>query len=430
MVDGHRERLDGLQEEARDRAYTLYERAEREGLGICIVSGLRTYAEQAALYAQGRSKAGKIVTNAEPGESYHNFGLAFDFAVMMKSGALVWDPEHPDWKGFVRLAKDGGFAWGGDWTSFRDYPHLQLATAPSLAVLRQRFPRGWNGKDSTPWRTRNQLPLKRWHKDGKRALVSRLQRSLGLEADGYFGEDTDKAVRRWQSFHDAHGSKVPRGTGLAVTGVVNDATWAALMAPRRDRDEWLGPREVAAAIGASTPDVVDNWPLIEAALLDVGLKDDATKIAAAATVLVEVGPHFDPINEFGDRAYFTRMYEGRADLGNTERGDGARYHGRGYIQLTGRANYRTYGQRLDVPLEREPQLALQPRVAAGVLADYFKSRDISASARRGDWREVREKVNGGLNGWPEFQRAVKALQAASARGPGTRAGGLKVPVKS
>jgi peptidoglycan hydrolase-like protein with peptidoglycan-binding domain len=416
MADGHRERLDGLQGETRDKAYALFDRAKREGLGICIVSGLRTYAEQAALYAQGRTKPGKIVTNAEPGESYHNFGLAFDFAVM-RNGALVWNPEHADWKGFVRLGKEAGFDWGGDWTSFRDYPHLQAGNAPSLAALRAKFPRGWTGETRSQWRTRNGLPLRRWHKDGKRVLVSRLQRRLRLEVDGFFGEDTEKAVKRWQATHDGRGRRVPRGTGLAVTGVVNDATWGALMTPRGSDDDWLGPRRIASAIGASTPDVVDNWPLIEQALDEAGLEDDATRIAAAATVLVEVGPRFDPINEFGDRAYFTRMYEGRDDLGNTRPGDGARYHGRGYIQLTGRANYRTYGQRLGVPLENKPQLALEPKVAARVLADYFKTRDIAASARRGDWREVREKVNGGLNGWPEFQRAVKALQAAAADGP-------------
>ena len=414
MANGHRERLDGLQGQTREKAYALFDRAKREGLGICIVSGLRTYPEQAALYAQGRTKPGKIVTNAEPGESYHNFGLAFDFAVM-KNGSLVWNPDHPDWKRFVRLGKEAGFDWGGDWTSFRDYPHLQAGNAPSLAALRARFPRGWSGEPASRWRVRNTLPLKRGHKDGKKNMVSRLQRRLRITVDGYFGEDTQQAVKRWQAVHDEHGARVPRDTGLRVTGVVNDATWTALMAPRRGGHDWLGPRQIARAIGAATPEVVDNWPLIDKALLEFGLKDDATRIAAAATVLVEVGPRFSPINEFGDRAYFTRMYEGRDDLGNTQPGDGARYHGRGYIQLTGRANYRTYGERLGIKLEQRPELALRPRVAARVLADYFKTHDIPAKARRGNWREVRREVNGGLNGWPEFQRAVKALETATAR---------------
>jgi predicted chitinase len=107
------------------------------------------------------------------------------------------------------------------------------------------------------------------------------------------------------------------------------------------------------------------------------------------------------------------MYEGRTDLGNVRPGDGARYHGRGYIQLTGRANYDTYGTKLGVPLEKHPDRALDPVVAARVLAEYFRSRDIEKSAKRGDWKEVRRKVNGGLNGWPTFERAVNALVAAS-----------------
>ena len=106
-------------------------------------------------------------------------------------------------------------------------------------------------------------------------------------------------------------------------------------------------------------------------------------------------------------------YEGRRDLGNTQPGDGARYHGRGYIQLTGRANYRSYGDRLGVALERRPGLALRPAVGARVLARYFKERGIDDHARRGQWRDVRLEVNGGLNGWTTYERTVSSLLRAS-----------------
>ena len=412
MANGHRERLDQLQAETRERAQRLFTKGLDEGLGIFIVSGLRTFPEQALLYVQGRTKPGKIVTNARPGESYHNFGLAFDFAVM-KGSSLVWNPDHADWKRFVRLGKEAGFAWGGDWTSFKDYPHLQLAGAPSLTTLRGQFPNGWTGRPASPWRPRNRLPLRRSHRDGRRGLVSRLQRKLHIDVDGYFGEDTDKAVRRWQEKHDEDGARAAKGAGLDVTGVVDDATWTSVMSRQNRPSRWLAPRRIAVAIGASTPDVVDNWPSIDDALREAGMDDAAIKTAAVATVVVEVGTRFRPINEFGDRAYFTRMYEGRRDLGNVEPGDGARYHGRGYIQLTGRANYHTYGEKLDLPLEKDPDLALSPQVAARVLAEYFRARDVDDSARKGDWRGVRRKVNGGLNGWPAFDRAVKALVDAS-----------------
>jgi predicted chitinase len=109
------------------------------------------------------------------------------------------------------------------------------------------------------------------------------------------------------------------------------------------------------------------------------------------------------------------MYEARHDLGNVRRGDGVRYHGRGYIQLTGRANYRRFGSRLHVPLERRPGLALRPAVGARVLAGYFAERGIPEAARRGDWKQVRREVNGGLNGWSTYKRRVRQLLRASAR---------------
>lgn len=175
---------------------------------------------------------------------------------------------------------------------------------------------------------------------------------------------------------------------------------------------WLSPSEIAQAIGAPTAAVARAWPPLEKALQEQGIDDNPTRIAALATVVTEVGSGLQPINEYGGPAYFTAMYEGRSDLGNTQPGDGALYHGRGYIQLTGRANYRSYGQALNLPLEQDPGLALRPDVGARVLAEYFKQRGVDASARAGDWYGVRVKVNGGLNGWSTFVRNVIALHHA------------------
>ena len=180
-----------------------------------------------------------------------------------------------------------------------------------------------------------------------------------------------------------------------------------------ERQGWLSPREIARAIGSSPADVAETWPVIEEALEAEGMDDVPNRIAVLATMVTEVGPGLRPINEYGGDSYFTQMYEGRSDLGNTRPGDGARFHGRGYIQLTGRANYRSYGKRLGMPLEDRPDMALEPEVGARVLAEYFKDRGIDDDARRGEWDDVRRKVNGGYNGWSTYRKVVSSLEKAS-----------------
>jgi hypothetical protein len=173
----------------------------------------------------------------------------------------------------------------------------------------------------------------------------------------------------------------------------------------------LSPAQIAGAMGCPFGNVDRYWPAIRSACIQDGLADRASLIAVLATIGTEVAS-FEPINERGGTRYFTERYEGRADLGNVRPGDGALYHGRGFIQITGRANYRNYAQKLRVPLEQHPELALDAGIAARVLARYFKDRRISDAARRGDWKEVRRKVNGGLNGWTRFQSLVGRLEQA------------------
>src|SRR5918999_436125 len=141
----------------------------------------------------------------------------------------------------------------------------------------------------------------------------------------------------------------------------------------------LDPAGIAAATGCPPANVRRFWPAIQAACLQSGLTDRASVIAIVATIATEVST-FEPINEFGSAQYFTEHYENRADLGNTQPGDGARYHGRGFVQLTGRTNYRSYGRKLGIPLEDEPERALEPEVAARLLAQYFKERRIQTVA--------------------------------------------------
>jgi LysM repeat protein len=116
--------------------------AQRE-LSLLITQGLRTWPEQDRLYAIGRTTApiGKkyIVTNAKGGQSYHNFGLAFDIVVLDSMGKADWDSSHPGWAIAAEVGKSVGLDWGGDWTGFKDMPHFQYTGGVSLARCRELY---------------------------------------------------------------------------------------------------------------------------------------------------------------------------------------------------------------------------------------------------------------------------------------------------
>jgi peptidoglycan LD-endopeptidase CwlK len=109
--------------QVRPIARALVHKAAASGIRIKIISGLRTYTEQDALYAQGRTKPGKVVTNARGGYSNHNFGIAFDIGVFVGNAYL---PDGPQYKAVGALGMDLGLEWGGNWKNFTDQPHYQL----------------------------------------------------------------------------------------------------------------------------------------------------------------------------------------------------------------------------------------------------------------------------------------------------------------
>lgn len=106
--------------------------AEKAGFSLLVVQGMRTFKEQDSLYNQGRSKRGKIVTNARGGQSFHNYGVAADFCFIEK-GEPSW--EHALYKHIGVWAKAAGLDWGGNWKSFGDLPHVELKDLPSHKQL-------------------------------------------------------------------------------------------------------------------------------------------------------------------------------------------------------------------------------------------------------------------------------------------------------
>lgn len=117
-------------------------RIRDSGLDARVISGTRTYAEQDALYRQGRwGNPGQVVTNAKAGSSWHNFGRAWDVGIFRSDGSYITDgPE------YGRAAKHGlipGVEWGGNWKSFKDRPHYQVTGGlAGLSAMRNEFERG------------------------------------------------------------------------------------------------------------------------------------------------------------------------------------------------------------------------------------------------------------------------------------------------
>ena len=114
-----------------EKVRSMAELLELENINIRVVEGLRSWKEQAALYAEGRDADGNIVkpkevvTHAKPGTSWHNFGLAIDVAPF-DLGIPDWNSSHPAWKRIVEVGESVGLVSGSKWRSFPDYPHFQL----------------------------------------------------------------------------------------------------------------------------------------------------------------------------------------------------------------------------------------------------------------------------------------------------------------
>lgn len=124
----------------RNEVITLITEVEKympEDECIRIVQGVRTIQEQNELYAKGRTKPGKKVTNARGGSSYHNYCLAIDYC-RMKAGKIIWEPYQP----MIDAFKNAGYEWGDSWKKFKDYPHFHKAYGYTVKQLLQMTKEG------------------------------------------------------------------------------------------------------------------------------------------------------------------------------------------------------------------------------------------------------------------------------------------------
>ena len=110
-----------------------------------------------------------------------------------------------------------------------------------------------------------------------------------------------------------------------------------------------------------------------------------------------------------------KVYGGRADLGNTEDGDGWKFSGKGLIQLTGRNNYKTCGDALGVDLIANPELLIEPEYAALSAGWFWNKRGLNALADNEDWNTITKRINGGTHGLQDrIDRTHKAMDILGA----------------
>lgn len=154
--------------------------------------------------------------------------------------------------------------------------------------------------------------------------------------------------------------------------------------------------------------------------------DRAQEMAIAATrFFTEYGVMESPlrlahflaqlIHESGSFRYMEEIasgqaYEGRSDLGNTQPGDGKRYKGRGPIQITGRANYRRYGARIGIDIERHPEIAAFPSIGLHLALEYWKANGLNTLADADNVLGITKLINGGTNGLEDRKRQLAKVQ--------------------
>lgn len=189
-----------LHPELQEKALSLKEKCAAQGISILFSECVRTKAEQDALYAQGRTKPGNIVTNSK-GSTYssqHQWGIAVDFYIDMDvdgDGAKADDAFNNSTRLFDKvgvIAKECGLGWGGNWTSFVDKPHLYLPDWGSTATkLKQQY--GTPEKFMTTWPKNGDVAadyINTKDEYTRTEFIMDVQAATGSKVDGKAGTET------------------------------------------------------------------------------------------------------------------------------------------------------------------------------------------------------------------------------------------------
>lgn len=288
----------------------------------------------------------------------------------------------------------------------------QGSTGPEVKTLQARLralgfdPKGVDGK---------------FGEDTRDALVA-FQLSKGLPPDGRADPDTLRAL----GLTAGEAISAPATTDTTSVATPTSPTIGEPAAPPPNSSPFAAASvSVVRKMFPDTPvaNIQVNLPIVLQALADAGLADKEMVLMALGTIRAETAS-FRPISEGISKFNTTpgrhpfNLYDDRAALGNRGRPDGASYKGRGFVQLTGRDNYRVHGNAIGLgnQLITNPELANRPDIAARLLASFLKNKEqaIRAALRAGDLKLARKLVNGGSHGLSEFTAAYnigKSLMA-------------------
>jgi peptidoglycan L-alanyl-D-glutamate endopeptidase CwlK len=128
--------LNDLIPPAKERVERFLSLCKDEGIDLLVTSTYRDNKSQQALYEQGRTTAGKVVTNAKAGDSWHNWRCAVD-VVPMVNGKPNWDGLHPVWDQIGQLGEQAGLEWAGRWRTFKELAHFQYTGGLTLTDLKE-----------------------------------------------------------------------------------------------------------------------------------------------------------------------------------------------------------------------------------------------------------------------------------------------------
>jgi len=174
----------------------------------------------------------------------------------------------------------------------------------------------------------------------------------------------------------------------------------SISVPNKEKDFDITVEQLCGIVPKLTP-VRANQIIgaLNLAMREFSIDTSVRKTAFLAQIAHETGG-FNWLCELGNNDYF-KKYDGRKDLGNINPGDGARFKGRGFIQITGRTNYLNVGTFLKLDLLNNPNLAEDPGIAARIAGWFWSSRKLNELADKDDIVGITRRINGGLNGLVE-----------------------------